>query len=380
MVPEPVSKAIPTISKLIPTISKPITTISNTVTICIPVTTRETQEETQWADDSDEDPEEEEGYRTGKTVRKNWTNTEEEVFAKVKLPDKLVSGFGFKTETEASRTEKPRNRTDGFGSGLVGYPRDAPATVLFGEWFRSGKPSDQQFLFEKTILVFLKKTKKPFGPNSPNQAVNNRLEWVNIEREIPPFSRLCTLLISRHLKWNRSVQAWRGAGEDRGWCRRNGAVRVIRVKWDGDPCEMKLDHNAHDHEVLWLSRFGGCFWHFWTNLPFSGWLPLALSMMQVVPFSQRLQQLKLHQLPVLPVSNNISWLPFVLAFGLHLEQPKRPIVDLNLTAYSVFSMVAAVLVIKPKSGNKEMDDQGCKCDTAEERMMIHKITKLKLAI
>ncbi|KAL4567671.1 hypothetical protein LXL04_023263 [Taraxacum kok-saghyz] len=131
----------------------------------------------------------------------------------------------------------------------------------------------------------------------------------------------------------------------------------------------KLDHNAHDHEVLWLSRFGGCFWHFWTNLPFSGWLPLALSMMQVVPFSQRLQQLKLHQLPVLPVSNNISWLPFVLAFGLHLEQPKRPIVDLNLTAYSVFSMVAAVLVIKPKSGNKEMDDQGCKCDTGEERMM-----------
>ncbi|KAL4564554.1 hypothetical protein LXL04_028618 [Taraxacum kok-saghyz] len=143
---------------------------------------------------------------------------------------------------------------------------------------------------------------------------------------------------------------------------------------------LKLDHNAHDHEVLWLSRFGGCFWHFWTNLPFSGWLPLALSMMQVVPFSQRLQQLKLHQLPVLPVSNNISWLPFVLAFGLHLEQPKRPIVDLNLTAYSVFSMVAAVLVIKPKSGNKEMDDQGCKCDTGEERMMIHKITKLKLAI
>ncbi|KAL4565010.1 hypothetical protein LXL04_029091 [Taraxacum kok-saghyz] len=181
----------------------------------------------------------------------------------------------------------------------LGYPRDAPATVLFGEWFCFGKPSDQY----------------------PH---------------------------------NVALTTYFGL--------------------------MKLDHNAHDHEVLWLSRFGGCFWHFWTNLPFSGWLPLALSMMQVVPFSQRLQQLKLHQLPVLPVSNNISWLPFVLAFGLHLEQPKRPIVDLNLTAYSVFSMVAAVLVIKPKSGNKEMDDQGCKCDTGEERMMIHKITKLKLAI
>ena len=34
---------------------------------------------------------------------------------------------------------------------LVRYPRDAPATVLFGEWFRFGKPSDQKFLFEKTV-------------------------------------------------------------------------------------------------------------------------------------------------------------------------------------------------------------------------------------
>ncbi|KAL4564124.1 hypothetical protein LXL04_028176 [Taraxacum kok-saghyz] len=31
----------------------------------------------------------------------------------------------------------------------VGYPRDAPATVLFGEWFRFGKLSDQKF-FERT--------------------------------------------------------------------------------------------------------------------------------------------------------------------------------------------------------------------------------------
>ncbi|KAL4592198.1 hypothetical protein LXL04_005185 [Taraxacum kok-saghyz] len=28
-------------------------------------------------------------------------------------------------------------------SRSLGYPRDAPATVLFGEWFRFGKPSDQ---------------------------------------------------------------------------------------------------------------------------------------------------------------------------------------------------------------------------------------------
>ncbi|KAL4590082.1 hypothetical protein LXL04_003001 [Taraxacum kok-saghyz] len=29
----------------------------------------------------------------------------------------------------------------------VGYPRDAPATVLFGEWFRFGKPSDRRQKF-----------------------------------------------------------------------------------------------------------------------------------------------------------------------------------------------------------------------------------------
>ncbi|KAL4561577.1 hypothetical protein LXL04_033746 [Taraxacum kok-saghyz] len=36
---------------------------------------------------------------------------------------------------------------------VMGYLRDAPATVLFGEWFRFGKPSDQIFLFEKTIFL-----------------------------------------------------------------------------------------------------------------------------------------------------------------------------------------------------------------------------------
>ncbi|KAL4554334.1 hypothetical protein LXL04_039554 [Taraxacum kok-saghyz] len=38
-------------------------------------------------------------------------------------------------------------------SVVMGYPRDAPATVLFGEWFRFGKPSDQQFLFERTSNI-----------------------------------------------------------------------------------------------------------------------------------------------------------------------------------------------------------------------------------
>ncbi|KAL4573350.1 hypothetical protein LXL04_020153 [Taraxacum kok-saghyz] len=36
---------------------------------------------------------------------------------------------------------------------VVGYPRDAPATVLFGDWFRFEKPSDQKFLFEKTLFA-----------------------------------------------------------------------------------------------------------------------------------------------------------------------------------------------------------------------------------
>ncbi|KAL4591311.1 hypothetical protein LXL04_004269 [Taraxacum kok-saghyz] len=39
----------------------------------------------------------------------------------------------------------------------MGYPCDAPATVLFGEWFRFGKPSDQKFLFEKTGDIKLMK-------------------------------------------------------------------------------------------------------------------------------------------------------------------------------------------------------------------------------
>ncbi|KAL4567299.1 hypothetical protein LXL04_022879 [Taraxacum kok-saghyz] len=51
----------------------------------------------------------------------------------------------------------------------MGYPRDAPATVLFGEWFRFGKPSDQQFRLNqfpsdqqfRLNQFFLKYVKRP---------------------------------------------------------------------------------------------------------------------------------------------------------------------------------------------------------------------------
>ncbi|KAL4574193.1 hypothetical protein LXL04_021019 [Taraxacum kok-saghyz] len=33
------------------------------------------------------------------------------------------------------------------GLSIVAYPRDAPATVLFGEWFRFGKPIPRMVLF-----------------------------------------------------------------------------------------------------------------------------------------------------------------------------------------------------------------------------------------
>ncbi|KAL4587760.1 hypothetical protein LXL04_000634 [Taraxacum kok-saghyz] len=53
----------------------------------------------------------------------------------------------------------------------VGYLRDAPATVLFGEWFRFGKPSNQQFLFERTSLKhgILSKQIKEDGPSIMNR-------------------------------------------------------------------------------------------------------------------------------------------------------------------------------------------------------------------
>ncbi|KAL4571215.1 hypothetical protein LXL04_017968 [Taraxacum kok-saghyz] len=64
------------------------------------------------------------------------------------IPDQIVSAIRYndystllKFGTGCKRTER---------SADMGYPRDAPATVLFGEWFRFVKPSDQQFLFEKT--------------------------------------------------------------------------------------------------------------------------------------------------------------------------------------------------------------------------------------
>ncbi|KAL4556710.1 hypothetical protein LXL04_034867 [Taraxacum kok-saghyz] len=47
----------------------------------------------------------------------------------------------FATGLKFERFLAPRSRF--FEKVNVGYPRDAPATVLFGEWFRFGKPSDQ---------------------------------------------------------------------------------------------------------------------------------------------------------------------------------------------------------------------------------------------
>ncbi|KAL4573745.1 hypothetical protein LXL04_020562 [Taraxacum kok-saghyz] len=38
----------------------------------------------------------------------------------------------------------------------LGYPRKAPATVLFDEWFCFEKPNDQQFLIERTVTPFLR--------------------------------------------------------------------------------------------------------------------------------------------------------------------------------------------------------------------------------
>ncbi|KAL4562275.1 hypothetical protein LXL04_034474 [Taraxacum kok-saghyz] len=53
------------------------------------------------------------------------------------------------------RNHSPNKTVAGASRGYptMGYPRDAPATVLFDEWFRFGKPSDQQFFSERTVSV-----------------------------------------------------------------------------------------------------------------------------------------------------------------------------------------------------------------------------------
>ncbi|KAL4573850.1 hypothetical protein LXL04_020670 [Taraxacum kok-saghyz] len=152
---------------------------------------------------------------------KEITETKAQTQTKVKVNVKLLGGKGDSGSSEGwDLKAEPERLESTFGKvnreyteeerQNLGYPRDAPATVLFGEWFRFGKPSDKKFLFEKTlftsnpkflaqkaerqqnlqtprrktsnrkirkrqdeiaILVFLKKTKMPFGPNSPNQAI-----------------------------------------------------------------------------------------------------------------------------------------------------------------------------------------------------------------
>ncbi|KAL4586790.1 hypothetical protein LXL04_011434 [Taraxacum kok-saghyz] len=79
----------------------------------------------------------------------------------VKLPgEKGDSGSSEMRDLKAAKLERLESESGKLCCEMeqVGYPRDAPATVLFGEWFRFGKPSDQKFLFEKTqtgyILIF----------------------------------------------------------------------------------------------------------------------------------------------------------------------------------------------------------------------------------
>ncbi|KAL4562098.1 hypothetical protein LXL04_034290 [Taraxacum kok-saghyz] len=47
--------------------------------------------------------------------------------------------------TGAGRRKNGREMRLGLQFFEMGYPRDAPATVLFGEWFRFGKPRDRNF-------------------------------------------------------------------------------------------------------------------------------------------------------------------------------------------------------------------------------------------
>ncbi|KAL4561795.1 hypothetical protein LXL04_033969 [Taraxacum kok-saghyz] len=77
--------------------------------------------------------------------------TKKKVCTYAKFLEKKKSFFRktfFATGLIFERFLAPRSRF--FEKVNVGYPRDAPATVLFGEWFRFGKPSDQ-FIFEETV-------------------------------------------------------------------------------------------------------------------------------------------------------------------------------------------------------------------------------------
>ncbi|KAL4567846.1 hypothetical protein LXL04_023442 [Taraxacum kok-saghyz] len=86
----------------------------------------------------------------------------------------------------------------------LGYPRDAPATVLFGEWFRFGKPSDQQFLFKRT---------------GTEQAVNLKaiFNLLAFQNQRPPTSfghfiehLPCILYVPSQVPNNNTIQAQEG--------------------------------------------------------------------------------------------------------------------------------------------------------------------------
>ena len=67
----------------------------------------------------------------------------------------------------------------------------------------------------------------------PTATMNVMVSYTERERSVPAFEMESEEACKRGEELVKIE-----AGEDRGWCRRNGAVRVIRVKWDGDPCEM----------------------------------------------------------------------------------------------------------------------------------------------
>ncbi|KAL4584324.1 hypothetical protein LXL04_008922 [Taraxacum kok-saghyz] len=78
-----------------------------------------------------------------------WWRTGESVWKRADM----VQHRDEKEQKHVDRVAKPSIRVNFFPSFIytieMGYPRDAPTTVLFGEWFRFGKPGDQvEFQFQ----------------------------------------------------------------------------------------------------------------------------------------------------------------------------------------------------------------------------------------
>ncbi|KAL4590847.1 hypothetical protein LXL04_003790 [Taraxacum kok-saghyz] len=103
------------------------------------------------------------------------------------------------------------------GYPTMGYPRDAPATVLFGEWFRFGKPSNQ------TVNVQIEKSGTIFGfrgcASVPSESESTREDSQSI-------------LLEFNGEGGNWLKGFRGCAsvpsesestrEEVYWCRRNG--------------------------------------------------------------------------------------------------------------------------------------------------------------